>query len=153
MSGDEPLAEVDVVVLRQSGADRGVLKDLGVASNRRNDQHFARLPDCEHCEIIALLLCHGITQVDIAVDNSGERFSDRRGIITQLCNAVERQKAEFSEEQVQLCWGPLAAKDIPYGMLGNVIFDKVVCAIDHICKRVGSQSRKLRWRRLNRDIS
>ena len=74
MSGDEPLAEVDVVVLTQSGADRGVLKDLGVARSHRSDQHFARLPDCEHCEIIALLLCHGITQVDIAVDNSENMF-------------------------------------------------------------------------------
>ena len=126
MSEDEPLAKVDVVILRQSGANRGVLKDLGVARSHRSDQHFARMPDREHCEIVTLLFCHNLTQFDIAVENSGERFSDRRGIITQLRNAVDRQKTELREEQAQLCWGPLAAKDIPYGLLGSVIFAKVI---------------------------
>ena len=110
MSADEPLAKVDVVILRQSGANRGVLKDLGVARSHRSDQHFARMPDREHCEIVTLLFCHSLTQFDIAVENSGERFSDRRGIITQLRNAVDRQKTELSEEQSQLCWGPWRPK-------------------------------------------
>ena len=125
MSADEPLAKVDVVILTQGGANRGVPKDLGVAKSHRSDQHFAQMPDRENCEIVTLLFCHSLTQFDIAVENSGERVSDRRGIITQLRNAVDRQKTELSEEQAQLCWGPLAAKDIPYSLLGSVIFDKV----------------------------
>ena len=126
MSEIEPLAKVDVVILRQNGANRGVLKDLGVARSHRSNQHFARMPYREHCEIVTRLFCHSLTQFDIAVENSGERFSDRRGIITQLRNAVNRQQTELSEEQAQLCWGPLAAKDVPYDLLGSVIFVKVI---------------------------
>ena len=125
MTADEPLAKVDVVTLRQSGANRVVPKDLGVARSHRSDQHFARMPDRKHCEIDTRLSCHSLTQFDIAVENSVERVSDRRGIITQLRKAVDRQKTEMSEEQAQLCWGPLAAKDIPYSLLGSVIFVKV----------------------------
>ena len=131
MTKDELLAEVNVIILRQSGADRRVLKDLGVARRHCCDQHLARLPDRENCEPVAFLRRNGLTQFDIAIDNSGERFPDRRGVFAKLCNAVERKKTEFCEEQAQLCWSTLAAEDIPYGLLRRVVFVGLDCAINH----------------------
>ena len=131
VSQDELCSEVDVIVVRQSRAARRILKDLGVASSGCVDQPLAGLPDCRNCEPVALLFVQIGTKFIIAIDDSGERFSDSRGILPEMNNAVESEETESCEEQAQLGWRALAAEDLSDRQLWCMVIEDIDCLIHH----------------------
>ena len=128
---NELCSEVDVIGVRQSRAARRILKDLSVASSGCVDQPLAGLPDCRNCHPIALLFVQIGPKFIIAIDDSGERFSDSRGILPEMNNAVESEETESCEEQAQLGWRALAAEDLSDRQLRCVVIIEIDCVIHH----------------------
>ena len=124
-------APVDVIVVRQSKAVHRILKDLGVARSGSEDQPLAGLPDCRNCEPIALLFVQIGAKFIIAIDDSGERFSDSRGILSEMNNAVESEETESCEEQAQLGWRASAAEDLSDRQLWCMVIEDIDCLIHH----------------------
>ena len=128
---NELCSEVDVIGVRQSRAARRILKDLSVASSGCVDQPLAGLLDCRNCKPIALLFVQIGAKFIIAIDDSGERFSDSRGILPEMNNAVESEETESCEEHAQLGWRALAAEDLSDRQLWCMVIEEIDCPIHH----------------------
>ena len=121
MRQHEPLPEVDVIILRQSKANRRILEDLCVAGGHCCDQYLARLPDRENCKPVAFLLSRLSTQLIITIDDPGESSPDGSRIFTELSDAVEGKKTGTCNEQAHLSWSTLATEDVSDRLLRRMI--------------------------------
>ena len=92
VSGDEPLPEIDMIILRKSWDDRGILQHLSMPRGSRAEQNFAGLPDCSDREPIELLLGRRGSELFFVRDNDREYSADRCWILPELSNPIKREK-------------------------------------------------------------